>query len=151
MGSPHSLLKFPSVLCTLYLSNALAVAAGGYTLGLTPQEIRAGIEGLPSMPGRGNIIETERLIILADWQISGSFYKFFIRLKPDTLGGGTDVFGAFCQRSGEGADPAYQVGGRITDCRSNQIIYEKTLPDDVAEPLYSSVVRPIPLKRRSRE
>lgn len=27
-------------------------------------------------------------------------------------------------------------GGRITDCRSNQIIYEKTLPDDVAEPLY---------------
>ena len=42
-------------------------------------------------------------------QISGSFYKFFIRLKPDTLGGGTGVFGAFCQRSGEGADPAYQV------------------------------------------
>ena len=28
-------------------------------------------------------------------------------------------------------------GGRITDCRSNQIIYEKTLPDDVAEERYT--------------
>lgn len=48
------------------VSNALAGSAVGYTLGLTPQEIRAGIEGLPSMPGRNNIIETERLIILDD-------------------------------------------------------------------------------------
>lgn len=48
------------------VSNALAGAAVGYTLGLTPQEIRAGIEGLPSMPGRNNIIKTDRLIILDD-------------------------------------------------------------------------------------
>ena len=48
------------------VSNALAGSAAGYTLGLTPQEICAGIEGLPSMPGRSNIIETERLIILDD-------------------------------------------------------------------------------------
>ncbi len=27
-------------------------------------------------------------------------------------------------------------GGRITDCRNQQIIYEKTLPPDVAEPLF---------------
>ena len=27
-------------------------------------------------------------------------------------------------------------GGRITDCRNSQIIYEKMLPDDIAEPLY---------------
>lgn len=48
------------------VSNALAGSAVGYTLGLTPQEICAGIEGLPSMPGRNNIIETEHLIILDD-------------------------------------------------------------------------------------
>lgn len=27
-------------------------------------------------------------------------------------------------------------GGRITDCRTGQVIYEKTLPDDAAEPVY---------------
>ena len=48
------------------VSNALAGAAVGYTMGLTGQEIRAGIEGLPSMPGRNNIIKTDRLIILDD-------------------------------------------------------------------------------------
>ena len=48
------------------ISNALAGASVGYTLGLTPDEIRAGIEGLPSMPGRNNIIKTGKLIILDD-------------------------------------------------------------------------------------
>ena len=48
------------------ISNALAGAAAGYTLGLTPEEIKAGIEGLPSIPGRGNIIRTSHLMILDD-------------------------------------------------------------------------------------
>lgn len=48
------------------VSNALAGAAVGYSLGLTPDEIRAGIEGLPSMPGRNHIIKTDHLIILDD-------------------------------------------------------------------------------------
>lgn len=48
------------------VSNALAGAAVGYALGLTPEEIKAGIEGLPSIPGRNNIIKTERLMILDD-------------------------------------------------------------------------------------
>ena len=48
------------------VSNALAGAAAGYALGLTADEIKAGIEGLPSIPGRGNIIKTDRLIILDD-------------------------------------------------------------------------------------
>ena len=48
------------------VSNALAGAAVGYSLGLTPEEIKAGIENLPSMPGRNNIIKTDRIIILDD-------------------------------------------------------------------------------------
>ena len=48
------------------VSNALAGAAVGYALGLTPEEIKAGIEGLPSIPGRNNIIKTDRLMILDD-------------------------------------------------------------------------------------
>lgn len=46
--------------------NALAGASAGYSLGLTPEEIKAGIEGLPMMPGRNNIISTEKLVILDD-------------------------------------------------------------------------------------
>lgn len=48
------------------VSNALAGAAAGYTLGLTSAQIKAGIESLPSIPGRNHIIPTENLIILDD-------------------------------------------------------------------------------------
>ena len=46
------------------VQNALAGTAVGYQLGLTPAEIKAGIEGLPSIPGRNNIIQTDKIIIL---------------------------------------------------------------------------------------
>ena len=46
--------------------NALAGTAAGYSLALTAEEIKAGIEGLPMMPGRNNIIKTDKLIILDD-------------------------------------------------------------------------------------
>ena len=46
--------------------NALAGTAAGYSLNLTPAEIKAGIEGLPMMPGRNNIISTDKLVILDD-------------------------------------------------------------------------------------
>ncbi len=61
-----------SFFCTVPLpgefevTNALAGAAVGYTLGLTTGEIKAGIEHLPSMPGRNHIITTDKLIILDD-------------------------------------------------------------------------------------
>ena len=48
------------------VQNALAGTAVGYQLGLTPAEIKAGIEGLPSIPGRNNIIQTDKIIILDD-------------------------------------------------------------------------------------
>lgn len=48
------------------ISNALAGAAVGCSLGLTPEEIKAGIENLPSIPGRSNIISTDKLMILDD-------------------------------------------------------------------------------------
>lgn len=46
--------------------NALAGASVGYKLGLTAEQIKAGIEALPSIPGRNNIISTDHLIILDD-------------------------------------------------------------------------------------
>ena len=46
--------------------NALAGASIGHALGLTADEIKAGIEGLPSIPGRNNIINTGNIILLDD-------------------------------------------------------------------------------------
>lgn len=48
------------------VSNALSGAAVGYNLDLTAEEIKAGIEHLPSIPGRGAIISTDKLVILDD-------------------------------------------------------------------------------------
>lgn len=48
------------------VSNALAGAAAGYSLGLTPEEIKRGIETFPSMPGRNNIISTGKYLLLDD-------------------------------------------------------------------------------------
>ena len=48
------------------VSNALAGSADGSKLGLTTEEIKRGIECLPSIPGRNHIIQTDRLILLDD-------------------------------------------------------------------------------------
>ena len=48
------------------VSNALSGAAVGYNLDSTAGEIKAGIEHLPSIPGRGAIISTDKLVILDD-------------------------------------------------------------------------------------
>lgn len=48
------------------VSNALAGAAVGAALGLTADEIKAGIEAHTTLPGRNNIISTDKLMILDD-------------------------------------------------------------------------------------
>lgn len=48
------------------VTNAVAGASVGYSLGLTPGEIKAGIENLPGIPGRNHIIATGRIVILDD-------------------------------------------------------------------------------------
>ena len=48
------------------VSNALAGSAVGSKLGLTTEEIKRGIESLPSIPGRNHIIQTDHLILLDD-------------------------------------------------------------------------------------
>lgn len=46
--------------------NALAGAAAGCALGLTPEEIKSGIEKLVPVAGRNNLIETEHLLVIDD-------------------------------------------------------------------------------------
>ena len=46
--------------------NALAAACTGLALGLTPEEIKSGIESLKTISGRTNLIETDSLLIIDD-------------------------------------------------------------------------------------
>lgn len=46
--------------------NALAGTAVGYALGMTDEEIKAGIEALVPLAGRGRLIETNKLAIIDD-------------------------------------------------------------------------------------
>lgn len=61
-----------SVTATIHLPgghmvyNALAGAAVGYELGLTTEEIKAGIESLVPVSGRNNLIETDSFIVIDD-------------------------------------------------------------------------------------
>lgn len=48
------------------ISNALAGASVGFKLGLTKEEIKTGIENLPSISGRNNIITANKVMILDD-------------------------------------------------------------------------------------
>lgn len=48
------------------VSNALAGASVGFALGLSLEEIKDGIEKLPFIAGRNNIIQTEKLILVDD-------------------------------------------------------------------------------------
>lgn len=59
----HCVVPIPGI---HMVSNALAGASAGYILGLTPAQIKDGIEQLPFMPGRNNIIKTAHLNILDD-------------------------------------------------------------------------------------
>ena len=46
--------------------NALAGACAGITLGLTAEEIKAGIESMKTISGRVNLIETDSFLIIDD-------------------------------------------------------------------------------------
>lgn len=70
------------------VSNAVAGAAVGYTLGLTASEIKAGIESLPSIPGRNHIIETDHMIILDDCYNAN---PISMKASIDVLNMATDV------------------------------------------------------------
>ena len=48
------------------VSNALAAAAAGLSMGLSPEQIRAGVESLGSVSGRFNMIRTERYTLIDD-------------------------------------------------------------------------------------
>lgn len=93
------------------VSNALAGAAAGYTLGLTCQEICAGIEGLPSMPGRGNIIQTDHLIILDDcYNANPVSMKASIDVLNMAIGRKVAVLGDMGELGNDEQELHYEVG-----------------------------------------
>ncbi len=93
------------------VSNALAGAAAGYTLGLTPEQIKAGIENLPSMPGRNHIIPTEKLIILDDcYNSNPTSTKASIDVLTMAIGRKVAVLGNMGELGGDAEKLHFETG-----------------------------------------
>lgn len=93
------------------VSNALAGASVGYTLGLTSEQIKAGIENLPSMPGRNHIIPTEKLIILDDcYNSNPTSTKAAIDVLTMAIGRKVAVLGNMGELGGDAEKLHFETG-----------------------------------------
>ena len=93
------------------VSNALAGAAVGYSLGLTPEEIKAGIESYAALPGRNHLIQTDSLTILDDcYNANPVSTKAAIDVLALSEGRKVAVLGDMGELGSDELDLHYQVG-----------------------------------------
>lgn len=105
------------------VSNALAGAAVGYNLGLTPQEIKDGIENLPSMPGRNNIISTGKFVLLDDcYNANPVSMKAAIDVLGLAIGRKVAILGDMSEL-GEDADALHYETGAYAARHGIDIVY----------------------------
>ena len=98
------------------VSNALAGASVGYELGLTPEEIKAGIEGLPSIPGRNNIIQTDKLIILDDcYNANPISMKASLDVLNMAIGRKVAILGDMGELGETGKEMHYETGAHAAE------------------------------------
>ena len=104
------------------VSNALAGAAVGYSLGLTPDEIRRGIETLPSMPGRNNIISTEKFVLLDDcYNANPVSMKAAIDVLTMAIGRKVAILGDMTEL-GEDADALHYETGKYAAAQGIDLV-----------------------------
>ena len=98
------------------IANALAGTSVGYKLGLSPEEIKRGIEGLPSMPGRNNIISTEKLVIVDDcYNANPVSMKAAIDVLDMALGRKVAVLGGMGELGNDQAKMHYDTGAYASE------------------------------------
>lgn len=91
--------------------NALAGTAVGTSYGLTPEEIKTGIESLQSLSGRFHIIETENYTIIDDcYNANPVSMKASLGVLQDGLGRKIAILGDMKELGEHEADLHYEVG-----------------------------------------
>lgn len=115
------------------ISNALAGEAVGRNMGLTPEEIKAGIEQLPSMPGRGNIIDTDHIVILDDcYNANPVSMKAAMDVLDIAIGRKTAILGDMGELGDDAPKMHYDVGAYAGDKKIDLVCAIGTLGKEIA-------------------
>lgn len=105
------------------VSNALAGAAVGYVLGLDSEQIRAGIEHLPFLPGRNNIIQTDRFMILDDcYNANPVSMNAAIDVLDLGIGRKVAIVGKMGELGSNEKELHYQVGAHLAASKTDVVI-----------------------------
>lgn len=115
------------------VSNALAGAAVGDTLGLTMEEIKEGIEHLPFIPGRNNIIQTNDLIILDDcYNANPVSMRASIDVLTMGIGRKIAILGDMGELGKDEKPLHYDVGEYAADCGIDLVCAIGSLAKEIA-------------------
>lgn len=97
--------------------NALAAAAVGMTYGMTPSQIKAGIESLQPISGRFRMIETEKYLIVDDcYNANPVSVKASLDVLKDALGRKVAILGDMGELGDNAAALHEEVGAYAGGC-----------------------------------
>lgn len=113
--------------------NAIAGALIGYTLGLKPEEIKAGIESLTPISGRNHIIKTNSLTIIDDcYNANPVSMKASLDVLSSALGRKTAILGDMGELGKEELSLHYDVGVHAARCPIDLLICIGQLSQETA-------------------
>jgi len=114
--------------------NALAGAAAGLALGLTLEEIKAGIEALKPTGGRNNIIRTGKYTIIDDcYNANPVSMKAALDVLDTALGRKVALLGDMGELGANEEPLHYEVGEHAGKCDLDAIVFTGTLCARMAE------------------
>ena len=114
------------------VSNALAGAAVGYVLGLSSEQIKYGIEHLPFLPGRNNIIQTDKVIILDDcYNANPASMKAAIDVLGLGIGRRVAVLGKMGELGHNEKELHYEVGTYLAASGTDMVIAVDELAKEI--------------------
>ena len=114
--------------------NALAAAAVGHQLGLTMEEIKAGIEQLEAVSGRFHIIENGRLQIIDDcYNANPVSMKASLDVLCDAKGRRVDILGDMGELGENEAQLHAEVGAHASGNHIDLLICTGTVSSHMAE------------------
>ncbi len=114
------------------VSNALAGAAVGYVLGLDSRQIKDGIENLPFMAGRNNIIQTDKVLILDDcYNANPVSMKAAIDVLDMGIGRKVAILGKMGELGSNEKELHYEVGVYLAASKTDVVIAVDELAKEI--------------------